>query len=208
MSNDKYYDDIHTFITTHGESGVNAISKGIDVPLSTVQKYLERQSYFKKTEQRKWDLPEKVNSDIQVNTLPLMVSSVENALLLVKAQLTDMQHLIDNSVLTTHTLKRGVDRRFTPVAALPDKSVDMDKRLLKLQDGSIKLKEVFKKQKSNIPEEYLDMIMNYDHVGLIIKEGIEYANNILEDEVYSMLMGNARELSEETVQILKDNQIE
>lgn len=209
VSNDKYYDDIHAFITTNGESGVNAISKAINVPLSTVQKYLERQSFFKKTEQRKWDLPDRVpNVDIKTETLPLMVNSVENALLILKAQLTEIQQTVDNSLIPLNTLKRSVNHAIAPVASKSDTSVNIDPRLINVNEEVQKLKDVFKKQKANIPDEYADLLNNYDHIGLYLKEGKEYVTNMLQDELFELLTGQTQTLSEEAVQTLKDNQKE
>lgn len=82
----KYHDPIFKLISEREEAlGVNEIAKGTELPLSTIQKYLStQQSYFRKNEDRKWDLPEKVMSDITDSSLLLAVNVLENSILLMK----------------------------------------------------------------------------------------------------------------------------
>lgn len=49
--------EIREVLAHRGELGVNAIAKLIEQPVATVQRFLERQEYFIKTENRKWKLP-------------------------------------------------------------------------------------------------------------------------------------------------------
>src|ERR1043165_198534 len=54
---DKYYKPIEKLVQGKGPMGVNAIARELDLPTSSVQKWLDRQRYFEKTSSRKWDLP-------------------------------------------------------------------------------------------------------------------------------------------------------
>lgn len=208
MSNDKYFDDILAFITEHGESGVNAIAKGIGVPLSTIQVYLTKQTYFKKTDNRKWELPEKVIADIQTGTLPLMVNSVENALLLLKAHLTELSQDVDNALMPVDTLKRGLKRNTAPVADKSDKAVDIHPRLIKADE---KLKEayvLFKKYLPVVPEQYRELIKNVDLVALSLELGSKYASAELMPAISDLFLEKTDILDEEIIELLKEYQKE
>lgn len=200
MSNDKYHDDILTIITEKGEMGVNEIARAINVPLSTVQKYLERQTYFKKTERRKWDLPEHVNQDIKSDTLSLMVDSVENALKLLNAQMSEIQLSIQNSLIPVNTLKRAVNAAITPVAG---KSVNVDKKLIKLEEDAHDIEKVFKKFKDKLPEIYKDLVLNVDMVWLSISKGTEYVKGNFTQEISALLVEQSNTLSDDVLDALK-----
>lgn len=202
---EKYYDDVLSYITEHGESGVNEISKALNVPLATMQRYLIRQTYFRKTVNRKWDLPHNVESDIKSNTMTLMVNSVENALLLVDSQMAEVQQAIQNALMPVNTLKRAVDMINLPVA---DNSGNIDKRLTKIAENSQKITDIIKKQKSNIPDEYSDVLLNLDYVGLVLAMGETFTEELLGGEVYGILAGKDKELSEEALETLKQYQRE
>lgn len=205
VSNSKYHDEILRYITEHGESGVNALAKALDIPLSTMQKTLEQQTYFKKTERRKWDLPENVIADIKSDTMTLMVSSVENALLLVKAQLTDIQDSVQNSLIPINTLKRSINSIVTPVAAKPP---NIDQRLLDLDKKVKDVRNVLKIHMENVPEEYKDLIVNLDILGLMIERGTEYLFNEAHNDLSALLTGQTDTLSDETLKMLESYQKE
>jgi hypothetical protein len=199
--NDQYFEDIKALIQQNGAMGVNAISKAIDKPLSTVQKYMHRQSYFKMNDQRKWDLPESVTTkEIQ--------STINNFDQVIESQLSGITSLSDMLITQIKSTITILSAQKPIIAAVADKSPNIDKRLIDFQSNTNKLKEIIKKQKANVPDEYYDLLINYDHIGLVMKEGSKYALDFLEGDIYSMLAGDARELSEETVEILRENQIE
>lgn len=203
---DKYKDDILILIKQHGPLGVNSLSKSLNIPLSTLQKYMHRQSYFKINEDRKWDLPENVISDIKSNTLSLMTNVVENNLLLLKAQMEEMALLLDNSLVPISTLKRGIDNITTPVADSSDKTTKIDQRLLDIDDVSHKIYTVIKRQKDNIPDIYKNLLNNFDYVGMVLSLGEKLATDMIADEIYTLLTGKNTTLSEEMVETLKEYQ--
>lgn len=203
---EKYYDLILPLITEKGELGVNEIARYIDVPPSTVQKYLTDQKYFKKTEKRKWDLPDRVNTDIKSDTLSLMVNSVENALLILKAQLTDLVESVDNSLGPVKTLKRGVTSINTPVATKSGESVDIDPRLLDLDKKIKDSYAVFKKYVKVVPDEYRELILNFDYMGFTLAYGTEVANGDINEDISALLLEKTSTLSEDTIEMLKEFQ--
>jgi ribosome-associated translation inhibitor RaiA len=205
VSNDKYYQPIHDFLTEKGEQGVNAIARYIDLPLASVQAYLLRQTYFKKTETRKWDLPDRVNNKgIKTDTLAIMLNQVENAQLLAKAQLNDMyaelEKVIDDMTHPINTLKRGFKQTFTPVAA---EKVDIDQQLTDLDKDIKATYEVFKKYVGKCPEEYRDLIKNVDLYRLSIKVGTNYVNDEFTKEMTGLFLGKTTELSDNTLKMIE-----
>lgn len=208
MSLDKYRDDILRLISEKGALGVNSLSRELNVPLSTLQKYLHRQSYFKLNEEKRWDLPENVMGDIKTNSLVLMANVVENSILLLKSQLEEMQQSVGNALNPISTIKRGLNAGLAPVAGNKSGHSEIDPRLTKVMDMKATLDNIFKKQKDNIPEEYQTLIFNFDYVGLVLKEGDNYTKEFLENGLYELLAGKEQELTEDTIEILKDNQKE
>lgn len=202
---EKYKDLILPLIKQNGPMGVNALSKAVDIPVSTLQKYLHRQSYFKLTDDKKWDLPENVAADIKSNTLELMTNVVENNIQLLRSQLEEMQLTLENTLTPIGTLKRGINNITTPVADKSNSTIDP--RLSRIMLMSTEIKRVFNKQKANIPEEYDKLLFNFDYIGLVLKDGEFYTNTFLEGEIYELLAGKEQTLSDETVEILKENQI-
>jgi hypothetical protein len=162
---------------------------------------MHRQSYFKMNDQRKWDLPESVTTkEIQ--------STINNFDQVIESQLSGITSLSDMLITQIKSTITILSAQKPIIAAVADKSPNIDKRLIDFQSNTNKLKEIIKKQKANVPDEYYDLLINYDHIGLVMKEGSKYALDFLEGDIYSMLAGDARELSEETVEILRENQIE
>lgn len=207
MSIDKYKDDIIKLISKNGPMGVNALQRELEVPLSTLQKYMHRQTYFKINDDKKWDLPENVVADIKSNTLELMTNVVQNNILLLKSQLEEMQLTLDNSLVPINTLKRGISTISAPVA-VKSSSSDIDPRLVHFNDAYNTLKRIIKDKKANIPEEYSELLNNFDYIGLMLKEGEEYTREFLDSDIYELLMGKEDKLSEDTITILKENQKE
>jgi len=203
VSNDKYYDALLPYINEHGETGVNVLAKQLDVPLSTLQRYLERQTYFRKTINRKWDIPNNVDADIKSNTMTLMVNSVENALMLLDSQLSEIQSNVQNALMPVGTLKRAVIGLSAPVA---DKSDEMHPFIVEMDKGIKESYMVFKKYMSKIPEEYQELIKNVDLYRLSVDMGTKFMESDFNVDISSLLLEKTTELSEDTVEILKEYQ--
>lgn len=203
--NEKYHEMILPIITEGGEMGVNEIAKKINLPVSTVQKYLERQNYFRKTERRKWDLPHKVTSDIKAETLALMVSSVESALQLLRAQFAEMQQSVDNTIVPLNTLKSGIKTIIVPVA---DKPIEIDPQLLEADKLIKNLQTVFKKFVGKCPEEYQELIKNVDLGQILVVKGLDYVNDVFSTEISSLFLEQTDKLSDEILDTLETYQKE
>jgi hypothetical protein len=200
---DKYYELILPLIKEKGELGVNEIARGIGVPVSTVQKYLERQMYFKKTQSRKWDIPENVNADIKSNTLTLMVESVENTLRVLEAQLGDIQQTVGTVSIPLNTLRRGIETLSQPVAG---KSVDIHPRLIDLDKKAKEALSVIGKFVPKVPEEYRDLLKHLDLHSLMIEMGTIYTNDILNVAISSLFLEKEDTLPNDIIDVLKNYQ--
>lgn len=206
-THDKYHLPIENLLKVNGSMGVNAIARELDMPTSSVQKWLERQRYFVKNEKRQWELPDTKNTTTtrQINgelreVIDAQLLTIQRLHRTLADQLEATVDFIKDYELTPPQVIEK-EKEATPVA-------DVDPRLIQLQEDAKKLKEIFNKKdiKSNIPDEYKALLNGYDHVGLILKEGKDFATKFLEDEIFSLLSGRIAILSEETVDILKENQ--
>lgn len=200
---DKYHDLILEYVTKNGETGVNELSKALEVPLSTMQKYLEKQSYFKKTQNRKWDLPENVAADIKANTLALMVTNVENSLLLLQAQMDEVRHNLTTAMAPIGTLKRGVENIVAPVANSPKA---IDQRLYKFEEELSIMPRAMKTHKDRLPEEYRELLLNADWIDIGIEKGFRYMHDMLGPAIAEMIADNDVGLSTEFVEVIEKYQ--
>lgn len=199
--------DIITLIQIHGPMGVNALQRELGVPLSSLQKYLHNQNYFRKNEDKKWDLPENVAGELKGNSLTLMAEMVETTYKLLRSQVNEMSHALENAINPITSLKNNINAVVVPVAADKVGQSILDPRLRRINETKDTLSNIFHKQKDNIPKEYRNLFFNFDYVGLVIKEGETYTNKFLEEGTYELLAGKDTELSEETIIILKENQL-
>lgn len=205
MSNDKYYDEVLHYLTENGETGVNVLANALNVPLSTMQRYLEKQTYFKKTINRKWDLPSNVETDIKSNTMTLMVSSVENALMVVDSQMAEIQLSIQNALMPVNTLKRAVSALNAPVA---DKATNMHPSIIKVNEFANVMQKAIKQYMSNVPEEYQELLKNLDIIGMCVNMGLNYINSSENADLTGILLGETDKLTEDTLKVLENHQKE
>lgn len=207
---DKYYSAVLEILTKEGELGVSVIAKKIGVPTSSLHKYLERQDYFKKTARAKWDIPERVteefNQKADATRLSLLAQAFETQTLLVATQLDNLQSAVQALVSQSSGI-RPLLEGYRPPVADPDPKVKIDSRLYQVMEAQEKVSNLIKKQKANIPEEYREILNNFDMVRLVLREGTVYTEELIQGEIYSLLVGKTTELSEEVIGVLKDNQI-
>ncbi len=199
MSNEKYYDDILTYLTNNGEAGVNELSRKLDIPLSSLQRYLDRQKYFKKTASRKWDIPERVQSDIKSNTLSLMVTGVENAIMLLDAQLDELKTNVANTLGPINTLKRGLESANASVAGM---SCDHHPLFTKMDNQCNELMSIFKQNKNKFPEMYRDLLLNLNVHLLFLDLGREAFQTWVSGEISELIVEKTTELSDDTVELI------
>lgn len=200
MTVGKHHDEILAYITENGATGVNPLARHLKMNPSTLQKYLERQSYFKRTESRKWDLPDRVNTDIAADKMKLMVDSVENALTLIKSQLAETITSVENAVYPINTLRRGLKSVNTPVAV---KVQQLDPSLDELDKFIKQLEGVFKKFFSKCPDEYKLFLQNLDLHRLAIEKGLLYLKGEFGTDITAILLEKTNVLPEDTLTVLK-----
>jgi len=205
---DKYKDDILKLISEKGPLGVNAIQRELGYPLSTLQKYLHKQSYFKINDDKKWDLPENHVADIKSNTLSIMTDLIETNIKLIQSQVEEIQQSLHSALSPISTLKRGVSALTLPVA---DKSTNIPNihPLLFESDKNIQTAlMVIKKYVQKVPEKYQDLLKNVDLYKLVIEMGSIYLNSTFNSEIASLLLEKTDELSDDMIQVLKNYQKE
>lgn len=200
---DEKYEAVYAVLSDKGATGVNDLAKALGWPLSSTQKYLERQTYFKKTESRKWDLPEKVLTEVKSDTLSLMANGVENSALITQSQLIEVGQSLELMLIAVQGLKKGIQNYRTPVA---EKSVSVDLRLVALDKKAKDTLKVIKTHIDNVPDEYRDMLLNMDILGYMIDHGVKTNNDLFNTEVTSLLTGQADNLSEDTLSLVKEYQ--
>lgn len=202
---DAYRDQITKLLKENGELGVNAIAEALDKPVSNIQRYLERQNYFVKTQRRKWYFADGMSvSGTTVlkgevkQIVESQVKTINTTYELLRSQLSTMVAFINNHRFISDTIAIET----VPVA---DSGV-VDERLIKLQEETDQLTDIFKNQKGNIPAQYKELFDNYDHVAFVLKRGTDVVSAFMEDEIFSLLSGRITELSYETVSTLKEYQ--
>lgn len=202
MANEELFAQVKRLLEQNGAMGVNQLSKVLDIPLSTMQKYLDKdQNYFKKNSSRKWVLPDMAAND------DMSVAS-SNMPSIIESQLMGMNALIEtlmSQFRATVTLIEANKPRSLPVAGT---SSNLSPELLKLD---IKVKElyvVFKKYVNVCPEEYQDLIKNVDLYRLIIEKGLDYLNEGFNTELTSLFLEKDDTLSDEVLKVLESHQKE
>ena len=182
--------------------GVNQLSKELNIPLSTMQKYLDKdQTYFKKNNARKWVLPEmSANEDMSV-----VSSNYSNV---IDSQLLSMQALIETlmsqfrATLSLIDANKGVS---TSVAGI---APNIHPDILKLDKNAKDMQTVFSKYVVKCPEEYRELIKNLDLYRLMIEKGSIYMNGSFNVEITSLFLEKTVDLSNEVIEVLKNYQKE
>ncbi len=177
-----------------GPLGVNALSRKTGINVNTLQKYMERQDYFVKNEQRKWDLPNH-------QAVAEAVKAENNFAEVIDNQLNGIESVIE--LLTTNlraTITLLKAQKPPPVAAVAPRIhprfIEIDKRLKNFE------KNVISHAKA-VPEEYRELIKHLDIYELVIAKGTDYLNSSGTAELASLLIGELTELSPQTIEILE-----
>jgi hypothetical protein len=197
-------DLIMAIIEENGPQGVNALSKALDIPLSTMQKYLHNQKYFKLNDQRKWDLPQNVQTEVKADTLALQVNVLETSILLIKSQLAEITHSVETSLEPMNALKRNISN-YRPSVANTSQS-ELPPRVKKLLEILDTLPKLIKSNKSNLSDETYQLLIKTRWVDLIIDNGSRYLNSVIEPALHDVLLGEKDELSEDALITIKEYQ--
>lgn len=199
---EKYHDPILAVIKKNGPMGVNAIAKAIDMPLSSVQKYLDRQDYFKKTSDRKWDLPENVTENlvtaIETNRLQLIAQSLNTQSLLVGNSVDLFVSSINDLLKQISNIIPALESYKAPVAN--DKTVSP--LLLKLQETVSQIPLIINKNKRKLSPDYLELLTGVNWLELVINKGSIYFEENVSTEIAELLTEQREELSDEVVEVI------
>lgn len=195
-------DQILRVLSEKGALGVNALAREIGVPLSTLQKYLHNQNYFRMNDSKKWDLPERVTTDLKTNTMTLMLNSLETAILLVQSQIDETRQSIANALVPVESLKRGFKNIQLPVAE--SGNVGLHPKWSEALDMLVKFPDIIKTRKDNLSEENYDLLRNVDWYHLYLDMGANYFINVLSGDIYNLLLGETDNLSEDTLTTIKE----
>jgi hypothetical protein len=196
---------IAAILVEKGAMGVTALATELDVPVSSLQRYLVGQKYFKQTDGRKWDTPERFQANTELNTLSKMANNAKAGLELTIAQHEDMLLRLTNTLDSINILMKGIEGFEEPKAKSSSLPV-ADSRLADLDKGSKTLREAIKQNRKNIPAEYYELVLNYDSVDHLLTVGRDAARNFLDTELAPIILDGATELPEETIATLKEHQ--
>lgn len=203
---EKYHKPIFEVISRMGALGVNQIAKETDLPVSTIQAYLtKQQSYFKKNDDRKWDLPENVVSEITDNSLTLSLGVLENAILLIESQLREVVESFTNIIIPLNTLKKGLKDKPAPVADTIPKGASP--KLRELMENVGRLPTIIKTKKSNLTPEQYDLLLNTEWLNLILDLGANYFRDEISPSLYELLLGSTAQIPEDILDVLNQYQI-
>lgn len=201
-------DEILHIINEKGPQGVNALATALGVPLSTMQKYLHNQKYFRINDKRRWDLPENVQADIGAQALALMVTGIETSILLLQTQLDEARIAADNLLVPTSSLKKALTAFKVPArpsVAKEDTRV-IPERLNLILDTLENLPKIIKKRKEFVSEEVYNLLMSTDWLNLMLDNGKKVVDSVINPELQDVLLGEKSEFSEDVLSILLEYQ--
>lgn len=201
-------DQITKLLSTNGAMGVNAIAKALNAPTSTIQKYLHSQSYFKINDSKKWDLPEKVMSDVKSNQLELLASVSKNSIALLRTNLEELLINVDNALAPLTTLERDIKRFQPSVAKTSDVGFNsLPKKWQEIIENLQQFPTVIKSKKNTTNPEYYELLLNTNWWELVIEMGLSYFRDTLSTDIYDLLLGQSEQLSEDSLETIKEYQI-
>lgn len=194
------HDEIEAFLKENGETGVNAISAGIGKPVSSVQKWLEKQTYFIKTSSRKWDLPERIIGNFDVKAQDLVIRDTNLA--------------IENAVLVLGSTKAKLDALLTVVerintvsAATNQRRVAGNSKIEKRISEVEKMQKILKSHIDKVPEQYRELLRDLDYVEMTWQLGAKKMDTEINSELTELILGETTELKETTVALFQTYQI-
>ncbi len=197
------HEDILRLIQVNGPMGVNAIQRHLDIPLSTIQKYLDKQqNYFKKTERRQWDLPENREMSDFNEMKGNVATIVESQLIGVNATF----ELLNQQIKTIINLSANLKPVIGPSVAEKVQSIEIDPSITELLNMVQVIEGVIKKYKEKIPDEYLDLLLNTDLTRLAASRGSLYLQENLGGALSQIVLEDGDILPEGVVKMLETYQ--
>jgi hypothetical protein len=203
---DERKSEIIKVLSSKGALGVNALAREIDLNVSTLQKYLHNQSYFRMNENKKWDLPERVTSDLRVNQLENLATITEASITLIRSNLEELLINVDNALSPIKTLKRDIARISPSVAQ--SVNVQIHPLFQDILDKLDQMPAILKSGKDRVNTEIYDILVNTDWHRLVIEMGSLYFTNTISGEIYNLILGETDSLSEDALTTIKEYQKE
>ncbi|HEY0769776.1 MAG TPA: hypothetical protein VGD31_05535, partial [Sphingobacteriaceae bacterium] len=144
MSNFVHHDRVLELIKEKGPLGVNELAKALSVPVTTLQRQLHNQSFFKLNNNKKWDLATNVANETVNESLKDFDSVIQSQLDGINA----LFGMLSSNINSTITLLSSQKALIRPVA---DTTVNIHPKLKEL-DKSIKdVGVVFNKYVDKVP---------------------------------------------------------
>lgn len=206
----KYHDPILSYLQANGRQGVNNIAKGVQLPVSSVDKFLKRQTYFKKTTDAKWDLPENVaeerSNQLETSRMGMLVQTLTAQSLIAEQSLDAFTSSINDLLTNIQTISPLLEN-FKPPVAKSDKATEVHPLFVKMDNNVKEYHKLLNKHMKNIPEQYVDMVKNADIVRLILERGNTFVDERILSEIGMLMMQQSEMLSDDVVDTLMEYQI-
>lgn len=199
------HDQIKELIERHGAMGVNAIQKEIGIPLSTLQRYLDtRQNYFKKTNDRKWDLPENVSANYAAAAETNQTQVIESQLTGITATFDMLSAQIKATVMLLETFK--VKPQSSSVAGSSNgKPIEVKGSLADLHKLIQLTPKIIRTKIDYIPEEYRDLLKGMNWSDLAADVGkIRFTE--FTDVIADMIVSDIQEVPTNMIEIMEQYQ--
>ncbi len=195
---------IHDILTHKGALGVNALAKELNEPLSTIQGYLERQGYFRKTADRKWDLPERIAAGISHESLIVLAKGSQSSIDIIRTQLAELNSTIETVSNSLVTLERGITN-YAPMQLPVAESPELPKLVADILNDYVETEKAIKLHLKHVPEEYKELFKNYDSLTHMVMEGKKAFTKLI-ISITPVLSGQTDEVSTEVLELLETYQ--
>lgn len=200
MSNDQLHADVKVLLEKNGAMGVNQLSKELDIPLSTMQKYMDKdQTYFKKNSARKWVLPE-------VSAVSDMSSVSSNYSNIIDSQLMSMNALIDTLMAQFRATVTLIEANRPLMRPVTGKATNKYPIMDKVDNFVKSMEKAIKEYKNKIPEEYQELMLNLDIASMVINMGLDYISSKDCADITGLLLGDTETLTENSLKIIERHQ--
>jgi hypothetical protein len=195
---EEYREAVEQLILREGPQGVNALSRELNVPLSTMQKYMKTQRYFIQNEQRRWDIPANI-AQLEIAKTQGNLNTVIDTQL---AGIDSLFELLSSSIRSTVTLLKS--QKAAPAAAKVDSS--LPPVVAKFCADTKEQERLTREHLKKIPEEYRPLLLNLDTYQMFLTEGTKHVKKGFLNELSELILGERTELSTEIVELLEQYQ--
>lgn len=207
----KKQEEIYKVLSQYGAMGVTALARHLGIKnASGLHQHLNRQKFFKQNENKHWDLPEKVINGGKTNAAQLSaqagVQAIESYLLAIKAQLEETMLQVNTAIVPIDSLKKEVAKIPAPSEPPVAESAKVHSGLIKLNENINQIPVIIKSKKEMLTDDLFQLLLNVDWMELILDNGRKFFREVIETNLYDVLLGNKDELSEEALSCIKEYQ--